>query len=206
MKDNTSLRNKRQNLLYSAPVYANIGPCTRPEVLKHHPRISCENNSQPGSLWSTTVIHNLNKMAQTVELNQLQIPHLEALRGQLEEEVKMLSDSMGQLKIAQQKFKDSKENVVKMANQDTGMAERLTLMVRYCMYVPGTLEDIKSVMVDIGTGYFAEKDLKEAELYFQRKMDYVTTQIEKLQPLLIEKHKMRQGECYPYCKTQDETR
>ena len=29
--------------------------------------------------------------------------------------------------------KDSKENVVKMANQDTGMAERLTLMVRYCV-------------------------------------------------------------------------
>lgn len=27
------------------------------------------------------------------------------------------------------------------------------------MYVPGTLEHIKSVMVDIGTGYFAEKVL-----------------------------------------------
>jgi prefoldin subunit 5 len=25
------------------------------------------------------------------------------------------------------------------------------------MYVPGTLENIKSVIVDIGTGYFAEK-------------------------------------------------
>ncbi|KXJ25692.1 prefoldin subunit 5 [Exaiptasia diaphana] len=130
-------------------------------------------------------------MAQGVEISQLQIPHLEALRGQLEEEVKMLSDSLGQLKVAQQKFKDSKDNVVKMKKQDTG--KQILVPLSSSMYVPGTLEDIKSVMVDIGTGYFAEKDLKDAEQYFQRKMDYVTTQIEKLQPILIEKHKMRQA-------------
>jgi len=38
------------------------------------------------------------------------------------------------------------------------------------------------------------QDLKSAEEYFQRKMEYVTAQIEKIQPILIEKHKMRQGE------------
>ncbi|XP_031551837.1 prefoldin subunit 5-like isoform X2 [Actinia tenebrosa] len=128
---------------------------------------------------------------QTVEISQLAIPHLEALRGQLEEEIKLLSDSMGQLKVAQQKFKDSKENVVKLSLQDTG--KPILVPLSSSMYVPGTLENIKSVIVDIGTGYFAEKDLKEAEVYFQRKMDFVTNQIEKLQPVLIEKHKMRQA-------------
>lgn len=61
------------------------------------------------------------------------------------------------------------------------------------MYVPGTLENTTSVLVNIGTGYFVEKGLKEAEEYFGRNVNLVTKKLELLQPKLIEKHKLRQA-------------
>jgi len=126
-----------------------------------------------------------------VELSQLPIPHLENLRSQLEEEVKLLGDSMNKLKVAQQKYGDSKENVKKLMNKDSG--KDILVPLTSAMYVPGTLENTKSVLVNIGTGYYVEKGLKEADEYFGRKVDLVTKQLELLQPKLVEKHKLRQA-------------
>ncbi|XP_073235240.1 prefoldin subunit 5-like [Porites lutea] len=128
---------------------------------------------------------------EAIELSQLPIPHLENLRSQLEEEVKLLGDSMAQLKVAQQKFGDSKENVKKMNNKESG--KDILVPLTSSMYVPGTLENTESVLVNIGTGYFVEKGLKEAEQYFGRKVDLVTKQLELLQPKLLEKHKLKQA-------------
>lgn len=128
---------------------------------------------------------------EAVELSQLPIPHLENLRSQLEEEVKLLGESMSQIKMAQQKFGDSKENVKKLINKDSG--KEILVPLTSAMYVPGTLENTKTVLVNVGTGYYAEKGLKEADEYFGRKVDLMTQKLELLQPKLIEKHKLRQA-------------
>ncbi|KAK2570025.1 Prefoldin subunit 5 [Acropora cervicornis] len=95
---------------------------------------------------------------EAVELGQLPIPHLENLRSQLEEEVKLLAESMSQLKMAQQKFGDSRENVKKLMNKDQG----------------------KEILVPLTSA-----GLKEADEYFGRKVDLVTQQLELLQPKLV---------------------
>ena len=38
------------------------------------------------------------------------------------------------------------------------------------MYVPGTLVDPNKVIVDVGTGYYVEKDVAAAKDYFNRKV------------------------------------
>ena len=38
------------------------------------------------------------------------------------------------------------------------------------MYVPGTLVQPEKVIVDVGTGYYVEKDITAAKDYFQRKV------------------------------------
>lgn len=81
------------------------------------------------------------------------------------------------------------------------------------MYVPGKLKSCEKVLVDIGTGYYVEKvgslccnrveysimicnppqqSSKEADEFYQRKLDYVSQNIEKMQKAMVEKHKMRE--------------
>ncbi|KAJ7391857.1 Prefoldin subunit 5 [Desmophyllum pertusum] len=59
--------------------------------------------------------------SETVELNQLPIQHLETLRSQLEEARSKIARRFYEpLKVAQQKFGDSKENVKKLINKESG--------------------------------------------------------------------------------------
>ena len=60
------------------------------------------------------------------------------------------------------------------------------------MYVPGKLSEPEKVIVDIGTGYYVEKDLEPAKEYFSKKVKYVTEQMEKVQAIGNEKNKVRE--------------
>lgn len=61
------------------------------------------------------------------------------------------------------------------------------------MYVTGKLADANNVIVDIGTGYYAEKNIEDAKDYFKRKVEYVTEQMEKIQQVGIERTKLREA-------------
>lgn len=59
------------------------------------------------------------------------------------------------------------------------------------MYVVGKLVNTDSVLIDIGTGYYAQKHITDAKDYFDRRVAYVTEQMEKIQQLGLEKSKIR---------------
>lgn len=61
------------------------------------------------------------------------------------------------------------------------------------MYVPGRLANNNTVVVDIGTGYYVEKDVEEAKDYFKRRVAYVTEQMEKIQLVGQEKSKIHEA-------------
>ena len=59
------------------------------------------------------------------------------------------------------------------------------------MYVPGLLTQPEKVVVDIGTGYYVEKDSSAAQEYFNRKVKFVTENMERVQAIGNEKAKIR---------------
>ena len=59
------------------------------------------------------------------------------------------------------------------------------------MYVPGILSQPDKVIVDIGTGYYVEKESTAAQQYFERKVKFVTENMERVQAIGNEKAKIR---------------
>uniref|UniRef100_A0A8I5Y1V4 Prefoldin subunit 5 n=1 Tax=Rattus norvegicus TaxID=10116 RepID=A0A8I5Y1V4_RAT len=121
-------------------------------------------------------------MAQSINITELNLPQLEMLKNQLDQEVEFLSTSIAQLKVVQTKYVEAKDclNVFP-----------LTLASQ--MYVPGKLHDVEHVLIDVGTGYYVEKTAEDAKDFFKRKIDFLTKQMEKIQPALQEKHAMKQA-------------
>ncbi|XP_068266680.1 prefoldin subunit 5 isoform X2 [Nyctibius grandis] len=119
-------------------------------------------------------------MAQTVNVGELTLPQLELLKGQLD-----------QLKVVQTKYVEAKDclNVLNKSNEGKDLLVPLTSS----MYVPGKLSDVERVLVDVGTGYYVEKTADDARDFFKRKIDFLTKQMEKIQPALQEKHAMKQA-------------
>lgn len=53
--------------------------------------------------------------------------------------------------------------------------------------------ETETVLVDIGTGYFVEKNIEDAKTYFQNRVTYVSQQMQNIQQMGIEKSKIREA-------------
>merc|ERR1719239_450685 len=61
-----------------------------------------------------------------------------------------------------------------------------------CMYVPGRIKNANKFLLNMGTGYYIEKDGNGAAKFFERKVKHVTEQIEKVQGFASEKTKLNE--------------
>ncbi|XP_067132696.1 prefoldin subunit 5 [Centruroides vittatus] len=126
---------------------------------------------------------------QAIDITTLGLPQLTQLKQQLDQEIDLFGTSLQQLKIAQTKYQESGECVEKLTPETEG--KEMLVPLTTSMYVPGNIVDVNKVIVDIGTGYFVEKDIPSAKDYFKRKINFVTQQMEKIQRLANEKITMR---------------
>ncbi|KAK5650290.1 hypothetical protein RI129_001319 [Pyrocoelia pectoralis] len=131
----------------------------------------------------------LEPNAQQIDLTTLSLPQLTQLKQQLDQELSLFQESLQSLKLAQNKFQSSGECLEKVTPESQGKS--ILVPLTGSMYVPGQLADTKHVIIDIGTGYYAEQDIEGAKNYFKRKIAFVTEQMEKIQVIGLEKSKVR---------------
>ncbi|KAF2856105.1 Prefoldin-domain-containing protein [Plenodomus tracheiphilus IPT5] len=104
-----------------------------------------------------------------IEITSLPLPRLQDLKSQLDAELTHLSSSFQSLRTAQSKFRDcllSLHNGISVSTASKPLLVPLTSS----LYVPGRLTDAEKVLVDVGTGFFVEKDVKTAEEFYERKV------------------------------------
>ena len=126
---------------------------------------------------------------QQIPLGQLPAQQLDQIKRDIDQEISVFTESINQLKIAQQKFSDSLDNLDIITVKNEG--KELMVPMTSSMYVPGILDETSSVLVDIGTGYYVEKSVENGKKYFRGKIEFVGKQLEKIHPLLLEKQRIR---------------
>ncbi|KAG5671733.1 hypothetical protein PVAND_001913 [Polypedilum vanderplanki] len=130
---------------------------------------------------------------QQIDLMKLNLQQLTQLKNQLDQELTIFQDSLQTLKMAKGKFGASKDALEQFKEGDS---KKTTLIpLTGSMYVPGRIKDIDNVIIDIGTGYYVEKDRDSAKDYFKRKVDFVSEQIDKIEVLGFEKSQIRDAIC-----------
>jgi len=129
---------------------------------------------------------------QKIDLTTLALPQLAQLKQQLEQDLNLYQESLQTLKVAQTKFQESAECSEKLEGAREG--DVVLVPLTGSMYVPGKIIRPECPLVDVGTGYYAEKNVEQAKSYFKRKVKFVTEQMEKIQMLGMEKSQVRDGE------------
>jgi prefoldin alpha subunit len=129
-------------------------------------------------------------MAETIDVSKLSIQQLDQFQKQLANEVNMLQESLGRLKQVQGSFINSETSL----EQLKGLEPRKPILVPLTgsLYVPGTLVNNSQVLVDVGTGYYVGKSVDDAKKYFEKKIEFLSKQLEQLQPILQQKNMMRE--------------
>jgi len=122
---------------------------------------------------------------QMVEIASLNPMQLQQLQEQLKSELELFSNSMQQLRIATSKFQESLQSVAKLDGTEDG--HDVMVPMTSSLYVAGKLKDTDCLLIDVGTGYFVEKNREEAIEYFQRKIEFIGKQMETIQGYLKQK-------------------
>lgn len=96
-----------------------------------------------------------------------------------------MQESFSQLKAAQGRFLVSLNGLEIMKPANAG--KEVMIPMTSTLYVSGSLASVDKVLVDIGTGYFVEKNIADAADYYKRKIDFIKGQLEKLQGTIVAK-------------------
>ncbi|XP_050088985.1 probable prefoldin subunit 5 [Anopheles aquasalis] len=126
---------------------------------------------------------------QQIDLNTLNLQQLTQLKNQLDSELQLFQESLNTMKMARSKYSASKEALESFKPDWNG--KQILVPLTGSMYVPGTIKDASNVIIEVGTGYYVENDVDSAKAFFKRRVEYVQTQIEKIEQLGMEKSNIR---------------
>ncbi|KAF3060017.1 putative prefoldin subunit 5 [Daldinia childiae] len=122
---------------------------------------------------------------ETINLDTLSAQQLSQVKKQLDEELEHLTSSFTQLHAAQSKFRECLR-CVQDKNKSPALRENNAILVPLTnsLYVRGTLADASHVVVDIGTGFYVEKDIKSAADFYENKVGELGASIKDLEVIV----------------------
>ncbi|KAI0882675.1 Prefoldin alpha subunit [Annulohypoxylon maeteangense] len=122
---------------------------------------------------------------ETINLDSLSAQQLSQVKKQLDEELEHLTSSFAQLHAAQAKFRDCLR-CVQDKNKSPALRENNAILVPLTnsLYVRGSLSSASHVVVDIGTGFYVEKEVKSAAGFYENKVGEVGASIKDLEAIV----------------------
>lgn len=116
---------------------------------------------------------------------------LKPMQIDVELQINLLDKSAEQLVSVQQRFHKSLESLEHATQASIG--KEVLVPVTRLMYVPGYVDDTKTVLVEIGCGYLVEKSIDDGKEYFSRRIEYIEGQLEQISSMLMGKLMLREG-------------
>ena len=123
-----------------------------------------------------------------ISLEDLSPAQLVAIRNQLEQDILMFKGSFSQLKVAQQKFSSCIESIESLDKSNNLEGKQSLIPVTNSLFLKGYIENSSKVLVDIGTGYWMEKNHSQAIAYYKSKVERTVTGKDKFHECYFSLH------------------
>ena len=123
---------------------------------------------------------------QMVDISTLDVQQLHSIKQQLEQELSVLTGSFSSLKAAQASFSES-QNIIVSRFASSSPTSDILVPLSASLYVPGTLDPLHPLLIDIGTGYYVEVSAEQAKKYYERKITKLDKHLADLQESIMQK-------------------
>ena len=114
-----------------------------------------------------------------VNIGQMPVDQLNGLKTQHENEIRELQQQLETPHGAKNRFITARRCVEEM--KSTPVGTEILVPLNGSLYVPGTISSDDKLLVELGTGYFAEKGMDDAQSLIDRKMQLVAKSIESIE-------------------------
>ncbi|CAA0821600.1 Probable prefoldin subunit 5 [Striga hermonthica] len=100
------------------------------------------------------------------------------LKEQADLEVNLFQDSLNNIRTATARLELASAALHDLSLRPQG--KKMLVPLTASLYVPGMLDESEKVLVDVGTGYFIEKNMTEGKDYCQRKISLLQSNYDQL--------------------------
>ncbi|QWU88292.1 hypothetical protein CA3LBN_002557 [Candidozyma haemuli] len=128
-----------------------------------------------------------DKHQRKIDISQLEPQQILEIRKSTEQEIQHFTQSLQALQTAQSKLQDCVNTIDNMGASEGG---DLLVPMTASLYLPGKVAQKDRFMVDIGTGYFVEKDADSARKVYKKKLTKLGEDSKKLKEILVQKNEI----------------
>jgi prefoldin alpha subunit len=121
----------------------------------------------------------------TISASELSVPQLQQYKQSLEQELGYMTDTVAKLKAAQQAYDMSGKVLSELTPEKEG--KQILVPLTNSVFVQGVVGDCKSVLVNIGTGYFVERPVSGAKAHCDERSRVLAGNITQFATILGEK-------------------
>ncbi|KAL6453473.1 GIM5 Prefoldin subunit 5 [Candida maltosa Xu316] len=123
----------------------------------------------------------------TIDLNALPPQQLVEFRKSIDQEINHFTQSLQALSTAQSKLK---ECISSINNLEKSKQDGLLVPLTSSLYIPGQVVSRNDYLVDIGTGYYVEKNADDAKKVYDNKIKKLDGDAKKLKDILVQKNEL----------------
>lgn len=122
-----------------------------------------------------------------VPIDKANLQQLNMLKNQLEQEIESLTKNNEGLRLASSRFGVSKDCIGVLKPENEGKP----ILVPMCgaVYMDGKITNTNTVLVDVGTGYFVEKSIEDAQAFCGSREKMLTESVNKVAHVLKQQRK-----------------
>lgn len=107
----------------------------------------------------------------TIDLDSMSLDQLSQLKSSEESRLQAISTHYATLRASVSKFKMAKKAISSISPSHDG--KDVLIPLTESLYVPAKIRDPSRVMVELGTGFYVEKNTKDAQAFLDRKTKLV---------------------------------
>ncbi len=114
----------------------------------------------------------------SIDLDSMSLDQLNQLKQTEESRLQAISQHYATLRASASKFQMAKTAISAMSPSHDG--KEILIPLTESLYVPGKVRDPSKVMVELGTGFYVEKNVKDAQAFLDRKTKLVDVNSENI--------------------------
>mmetsp|Transcript_15623 Transcript_15623/g.19052 ORF Transcript_15623/g.19052 Transcript_15623/m.19052 type:complete len:159 (-) Transcript_15623:96-572(-) len=114
----------------------------------------------------------------SIDLDNMSLDQLNQLKSSEESRLQAISNHYATLRASASKFQQAKTALSQISPAHDG--KDIMIPLTESLYVPGKIREPSKVMVELGTGFYAEKSTKDAHAFLDRKTKLVDVNSENV--------------------------
>ncbi|KAH3674644.1 hypothetical protein WICMUC_003190 [Wickerhamomyces mucosus] len=122
----------------------------------------------------------------SIDITKLEPEQVLQLRKQFESELDHFTTSLNALSVALNRYKECIANINQVSDKNAEGKEIL-VPLSSSLYVPGKVKDNDKFLVDVGTGYYVEKNAKDSIEFYNSRIQQLNKDYQQVTSIINEK-------------------